>query len=885
MKIMKLYLKNFKHIDSGLGKREVLLDFSSSNKIINIFIGKMGSCKTVILGHLQPFHSFGTLDVRNQDGSIIEGEDGVKIIEYQSGVDYFIITHNYTWNRTTHNVKSYVEKNGNELNENGNQGSFRDVIEREFGIEQNFLRLLRLGPNVSNLIHMKSAERKSFVASLLRDAETYTMLHKKLMDDMRNSNSQTNILSNKLHHIGAENEEKMEEEYEINKNMILGFTRRHEEVKSTIYKLDASISSILKDDISYDDYGKLYRNNLDRVKEMKTVIDDNETKLLKYKEYPSINEVSKSIGALDNTIITSTQRISEYIINHEKLTKELSVLVDSKKIKGDETYVADLKETYNDLLILLEEYRRELEGFNLDYSSSYILSLLGDLNNMNIVIEEIAQYGHEIAKKLFVSNSSIVGWSKKQLEILHFQKLKVQREMTSIKHSSKYESPITLYLPPLCPTKECPYYRSHPYNIQKGLEKDNIEEETQLEILMNKSDEIDIKIYQLSDYPLLYSKMTNLKQMWNKVIPIVTKMGALNTRSLLMVLVNQQYRKWYDYDKIAEIIKLSEKREKYYELTENLNKVKNELASFDLLEDNTIDERIRKVEEDIDKYVKGIYTYEKKIKEAEKEIVEYNEIYIKLSQLSLLEKDIESDKHEMVILKNEIKTMESNLELIQDNVDSIKRYKIEDLELKENLQKRIEVNEKLKAIINDIKYTKKEFEEVLDYKETLKYIIDAVSSKEGIPLVLVKLFLNNAKDVVNELVSDVFGDVIEILDFDINETEFKIPYSINGVTVEDIEKASQGQQSIISIALSFALIRESLFDYNIMLLDEVDAPLYKHDRHKFISILFKQLQAINAEQVFLISHNNTFDGHPVNIIMTTEEIVDKSEMNSIMRVY
>ena len=54
-----------------------------------------------------------------------------------------------------------------------------------------------------------------------------------------------------------------------------------------------------------------------------------------------------------------------------------------------------------------------------------------------------------------------------------------------------------------------------------------------------------------------------------------------------------------------------------------------------------------------------------------------------------------------------LNNLESNLELIQDNVDSIKRYKIEDLELKENLQKRIEANEKLKAIINDIKYNNK----------------------------------------------------------------------------------------------------------------------------------------------------------------------------------
>jgi hypothetical protein len=72
--------------------------------------------------------------------------------------------------------------------------------------------------------------------------------------------------------------------------------------------------------------------------------------------------------------------------------------------------------------------------------------------------------------------------------------------------------------------------------------------------------------------------------------------------------------------------------------------------------------------------------------------------------------------------------------------------------------------------------------------------------------------------------------------------------------------------------------------YNILLLDEMDGPLYISDREKFIAVLFKQIRAIGAEQIFLISHNNTFEGTSVNIIMTTEEHVDKSNLITIMRV-
>ena len=132
---------------------------------------------------------------------------------------------------------------------------------------------------------------------------------------------------------------------------------------------------------------------------------------------------------------------------------------------------------------------------------------------------------------------------------------------------------------------------------------------------------------------------------------------------------------------------------------------------------------------------------------------------------------------------------------------------------------------------------------------------------------------------------------LEIINFNVSESEFTIPYRFNGTVVNDISKASQGQSAIISLALSFAIIRQVQYSYsnairyNIMLLDEMDGPLYKADREKFISILLHQLKEIDGEQVFLTSHNGTFDGHSVNIIMTTEEYVDPSPLITTMRVF
>ena len=79
MKILELKLKNFLPILAGIGKEEILLDLRGSNDLISVFIGKIGSGKTYILSHLQPFSTVGTMDVRNSDDPIIEGKDGEKV--------------------------------------------------------------------------------------------------------------------------------------------------------------------------------------------------------------------------------------------------------------------------------------------------------------------------------------------------------------------------------------------------------------------------------------------------------------------------------------------------------------------------------------------------------------------------------------------------------------------------------------------------------------------------------------------------------------------------------------------------------------------------------------------------------------------------------------
>ena len=54
--------------------------------------------------------------------------------------------------------------------------------------------------------------------------------------------------------------------------------------------------------------------------------------------------------------------------------------------------------------------------------------------------------------------------------------------------------------------------------------------------------------------------------------------------------------------------------------------------------------------------------------------------------------------------------------------------------------------------------------------------------------------------------------------------------------------------------------------YNIMLLDEIDAALDISYKEKFLRILENQLDRVNGEQCFLITHGNMFSSYPVDIV-------------------
>ena len=882
LRIIYLKLKNFLHIYSGLNKTEVEIDLRKSDKVINVIIGKMGSCKSVILGHLQPFSGFGTLDSRSQDGIILEGENGEKIIDYVKGDVNYHIVHKYIWKNNKHTIKSFIKKNGEELNPNGNVTSFKMLIELELGIEMSDLSLIRLGPNVTNLIDMSAAERKSYMASRLKDTEIYALLYKKLNEEMRLLNAKAALLSGKITTLTKGSISDMTDEKDMLVETIQKLRSQNETMVRKMGAMESELKRIFqgRNPENYTDEISIYRSEteslLESINARNSEIDEVQS------TYHSISEVSEMLGAIKNEQV----RIREELLHLEKTYKEkgliLGRLQEKKLITKNLDQLKNLQTTYEEVCSVLDELKEELGTFQCKYTTGQIRALLSQVSTINELISNVSVYNHRTVMDILSSDNSILRKANANIEKINRRKVNLQRELSNMKFADKYEPSEVLYFPPLCPTKDCPYYQTHPVVLRernKGIDLDQEYDKIQKEI---EQCDHDIDVY--SEYPIIYSSIQSLRSMIPDIMAQLKDIGALKTHSIVKIFSTIFSQKWYDHDKLIDTLNLCVRRDKYYEMIEQSNAMKAELLEASQNDSEELLKNISETQAEIDEAASRIAELEEKNASLKKKQLMVEDAYQKLSRIELMIQSVREDTQRRDIILQKINEMEKQYQDAERINKMLAEYRIQQKTILASIKDYQERIDRLNMALNDITYSQKEFIQVQEAQGYLKDIVEATSSNKGIPLVYVKLFLNQCKDTVNDLISDVFGDSIEILDFDISETDFKIPYAINGSSVKDISSASQGQRSIISLALSFALVRQAMHDYNIMLLDEMDGPLYSADRDKFISILFKQIQAIRAEQIFLISHNNTFDGHNVNVIMTTEEHVDRSHLITVMKI-
>jgi hypothetical protein len=140
------------------------------------------------------------------------------------------------------------------------------------------------------------------------------------------------------------------------------------------------------------------------------------------------------------------------------------------------------------------------------------------------------------------------------------------------------------------------------------------------------------------------------------------------------------------------------------------------------------------------------------------------------------------------------------------------------------------------------------------------------------------VFMNSILQETNNLLRYLFGGRFALQPFIINESEFNIPCAdTEGRVREDISLMSDSQLSMISMLISFVLLKKSSDNYNIIKLDEVDDNLDNINRIQFSILIEHIMSGLGFDQCLIISHNNELDLSNTDIVvlkLESQEMID-----------
>ena len=864
MKIEYLELKNFSNINTALKTNKVSIDFTKCKNKIILLTGPNGSGKTSILSCLHPFATNGNLDVRNDNPLVLIGKEGYKEIRINDDGNEYIIKHHYIPSKETHSVKSYIMRNGVELNPNGNVTSFKERVKEELDIEMDYLKLARLGSNVTNFIDLKTTERKSFMGKILDEVEIYLKYYKKITNDMREVKS---IISHTVDKLGKLNINDEDDLKKYQKKL----SKELKEYEDKLSDINSKIS-INSYEINKYDSPLVVKENLDiKKKEMNKIlkvlskkssdITIEECKKLMDELSKDILELGTKSKMLQDMKVELLLSLDKIIEEYEDIDRELSKMENSSEIQEITNMIDKLRNK-----IETRSKENNLSKYEYRFTKKEIEDLIVTLDLSNDILLTTYEFGKEPIKKA-------ISYIENRYNI---------DEYVENHHSRVYKNKLQAY---------CEYvYKEiskklgnikagcNNYGGCKAMEFYN-------EISDYATEEPDIIIE--DETFVTYTKMSH------KNITTILKniKSHKDTFNKLPEVIQNMFTTKNIFERMENMKPLYEKELLYRELS---LVTEYELQEQDL---KTLDELKQKLK--LVKESKGNSEYIKKRKDTLEDDKEklLSDIDDKTNEISKIQEELYSKKNtvdELAKLYNSLQDkdkIESECNELNTIFEKLRVLFTEKKELSDTLSMLEFEYNKLQKEYNDNEYRLKSYDtlnkELTSYNTTyeeMELIKNSLSSKEGIPLLYIQIYLKNIQEITNELLNIIYEDELYIEDFNITANEFKIPFVTKGTQIKDVCYASQGEKSFISLALSFALIYQSISRYNIMLLDEIDSTLDTSNREKFLQILEKQMDMIDGEQIFVISHNNMFNMYPVDIIDMQNKVNSDNKLANYIKI-
>lgn len=880
MRLLSLRLENYIGIYNGMGLSSIEIDFSKCIHKVLIIKGDNGTGKSTIFKALTPL----------ADSSIdyIPDKTAIKEIAYETDFQTIlnIKYESLVKDGIRRPTKCYLNRLNPDgsienLNPSNNITTAKEVIYDILGIDDNFITLSQLSANKKGLGGLKPSERKRYVNSIISSLAAFNNIHKLITTKSTVLKSIIDSYVTKLSQIGniaiVEDAIKKDtvalQELDNKKN---GLISEIATIKAELSRLDSSGNFL-------DDYKNLSMRKIILEKEIRDLPDIeeySEEKLIQYEKDMAKYEANEEM---------LSSRAKELLDEESKINNNITELT----IKLDSLYN---KEHMDDLNSKIESTKKELESYKpyfhlfktyKDISEQDYETVKLVIEKFNSTVENIFQTYSETVRKesmnslrtgkneVILDHTEILSGLEKQLEDLRTEK----RDVEFLNNRSKDYNKI----PDDCNHKsDCPFIKDvveakNALRSRQSLYSLSTKINSTLDAIesaKNLAEENMIKTQCLYEMKSILEYIRSMSKIIRK-FPGTESLDSINTL----------------YHNIEHGIRLNfESVDKYQEfknISTIVSALEDDLHSYESAKEKLIsaNSEIRILQEKIDTDLKNLSTIRdsklsifaeiEKIRSSKLEIQRVLDTirYAKINKAKFEEVSVELDE-----ITNKIESMEKNTVLIKDLTDKLNRRASELSALQNTdlpaISKSIEEN-KYRMVLFE-QYTRDSQEYAAKYNEV--QMIKKYTSIHGIQTVYMSVFMNSILNTTNTLLRLLFGGRFALQPFIINENEFNIPCADSeGRVREDISLMSDSQLSMISMLISFVLLRNSSNRYNIIKLDEVDDNLDSMNRIQFSILIEQIMNDLGFDQCLIISHNNELDLSNTDIVilkMESQEMID-----------
>lgn len=880
MRLLRLRLENYIGIYNGMGLNHIEIDFSKCIHKVLIIKGDNGTGKSTIFKALTPL----------ADSSInfIPDKTAIKEIAYETdfqtilNIKYESIVKDGI-RRPTKCYLNRLNPDGSieNLNPSNNITTAKEVIYDILGIDDNFITLSQLSANKKGLGGLKPSERKRYVNSIISSLAVFNNIHKMISTKSTVLKSIIDSYVTKLNQIGnvaiVEDAIKKDtlalKELDNKKN---GLISEIATIKAELARLDTSGNFL-------NDYKDLSMRKIileKEIRELPDIEEYSEEKLIQYEKDMARYEANEEM---------LSSRAKEILDNELELSNNVTEL----QIKLDSLYD---KDHMDDLNSKIESTKKELESYKPFFSLFETYKNISEqdyetvklvIEKFNSTVETIFQTYSETVRKesmnslrtgkneIILDHTEILSGLEKQLEDLRTEK----RDVEFLNNRSKDYNKI----PDDCNHKsDCPFIKDivEAKNLLKSRQslyslstKINSTLDA-IESAKNLAEENMMKTQCLYEMKSILEYIQSMSKIIRK-FPGTESLDSINT-----LYHNIEYGIRLNFESV-------DKYQEFKNISTIVSALEDDLHSYESAKEKLIsaNAEIRILQEKIDTDLKNLSSIrDSKVSVlAEIEKIRSSKFEIKSVLDSIRYAKINKEKFEEVSeelqsITSKIDSMEKDTVAIKELTDRLNRRGAELSALQNTdlpaLTKAIEEN-KYRIVLFE-QYTRDSQEYGAKYNEI--QMIKKYTSIHGIQTVYMSVFMNSILNMTNALLTLLFRGRFTLQPFIINENEFNIPCADSeGRVREDISLMSDSQLSMISMLISFVLLRNSSNKYNIIKLDEVDDNLDNMNRIQF-SILIEQIMIdLGFDQCLIISHNNELDLSNTDIVilkMESQEMID-----------